>query len=606
MNDAVVVSQLDKIIQLLSKRPNSEAEPQRKKVTDDGKEQLVDTKPKEPREIVKKAIPVRVESYSTEGKKFWGDLFSKASSTKTDKVVAEKKEDGGGFFGKLLKILGGIAIAAVLIKYLLPFIKDKVFPFLIDMFKTVTGFITTYILPLLKPALKDIVEFLTKVLPKVVGEFFDAAADFFKDIWEYIGKEWPDEQKQITKIWKMITDFFDGIAALWEEIRTSWYMEWEFKFREAWESIVGLFKDVIEFITKSGPKLKKKINKTWNSIVCFFNGIAVLWEEIRTSWHMEWAFKFRDAWDSTVYVFKEILTFITDDWPEQKRKLLALFSRTWKWLNLKWTTDWEPALANLWNCSLVPFFKRIWKWLNLKWTAKWGPDLEEFWDKSVPKFFNNMWEKISPHITDLLIDGFIALVKKFFELAWEAVKYVTNPERMWGEGVGGVVGKLFDGYSSKDKKADSDNIKRLDRQVAQQTLNKQRIIDERETLTGASAINYRQGYDSKKGTPGYRVREDPIETVDKQVTDLALKKPLNLQEASIDLTSKKSLALQTTSVSQNAKIVELLATNNRILAELNRNNLQKPGNTTIVNAPKTTSLSYNTSSPQSSFRQGIA
>ena len=180
----------------------------------------------------------------------------------------------------------------------------------------------------------------------------------------------------------------------------------------------------------------------------------------------------------------------------------------------------------------------------------------------------------------------------FFKLAWEAAKLSVNPATLLKAVAGvvvtgaGVVGDAMVGATGLYEMSDEEKktAKETNRKLAELQLKRNNLL--------------KSPPDTKTPLPFNHEVDVPLDEVDV---------PLDYRsDERVDLTPKKSLALQTTSVSQNAKIVELLATNNRLLEELNRNNLQKPGNTTIVNAPKTTSLSYNTSSPQSSFRQGIA
>jgi len=528
MNDAVV-ARLDKVIQLLSKLPSSEAEPQRKKLSDDSKEQFAETKPKEPREIVKKVTSVRIESYSNEGKKFLSDLSNKASSTKTDKAVAEKKEDGGSFFGKLLKILGGIAIGAVLLKFLLPFIKDKVFPFLIDMFKTVTGFITKYITPLLGPALKSIVKFLTKTLPDVVGKFFKSAVCFFKGVWKSITDNWPKWKTNILKIWDGLVCFFKGV---WKSIADNW------------------------------PKWKTNILKIWGGLVCFFKGV---WKSITDNWP-EWKTDILKIWGGLVCFFKGVWKSITD---------------TWK-------TDIKPELVEFWKNNVAPFFECIWK-------------------EYVVEPIKNAFEKKKLQFEAMIGDIYISFIESLEDLAKGIVRSVI-PKFLHGRlGVERAGGKDQDEADKnmkrlmgidaarkaknggEDQAEANENIKRLKGILAAR---KDKKLEDQKLVPSPQPTDTANDFISRPGQPTQRF--DSTDDV------LGYK-----SDGPINFVSKESLALQKTSVTQNTRIIELLVGTNKLLVELGCSAMQKPGNTTIVNAPKTTSLSYSTSPLQSLFRQGV-
>jgi len=595
MNDAVV-ARLDKVIQLLSKLPSSEAEPQRKKLSDDSKEQFAETKPKEPREIVKKVTSVRIESYSNEGKKFLSDLSNKASSTKTDKAVAEKKEDGGSFFGKLLKILGGIAIGAVLLKFLLPFIKDKVFPFLIDMFKTVTGFITKYITPLLGPALKSIVKFLTKTLPDVVGKFFKSAVDFFKGVWKSIVDNWPEWKEKILKIWDGLVDFFKGVwksitdnwpkwkekilkiwdglvdffEGLWESIRTNWYMLWEPKLRALWnDTLVPFFEGVWKSITDNWPKWKEKILKIWGGLVCFFKGV----------------------WKS-----------ITDNWPEWKTNILKIwgglvcfFKGLWYSIQEEWEYIWEPQLRALWEDTLVPFFEGVWKSIKETWKKDIEPKLVEFWKNNAVPFFERIWkeyvvepiknafEKKKLQFEAMIGDIYISFIESLEDLAKGIVRSVI-PKFLREKLKLGVERADGEDQAEADK-----NMKRLEGILAAREAKK---LEDQKLVPSPQPTDTVNDFISRPGQPTQRF--DSTDDV------LGYK-----SDGPINFVSKESLALQKTSVTQNTRIIELLVGTNKLLVELGCSAMQKPSNTTIVNAPKTTSLSYSTSPLQSLFRQGV-
>ena len=514
MNDAVV-ARLDKVIQLLSKLPSSGAEPQRKKLSDDGKEQFAEAKPKEPREVVKKAIPVQIESYSNESKKFWNDLYSKASSTKTDKAVAEKKEDGGSFFGKLLKILGGIAIGAVLLKFLFPFIKDKVFPFLIDMFKTVTEFITKHITPLLGPALQGIVNFLTKTLPDVVGKFFKSAVDFFKGVWKSITDNWPKWKENILKIWDGLVDFFKG---LWDSIRENWYMIWEPELRALWN----------------------------DTLVPFFEKI---WKSIKDTWK-----------DDIEPVLKEF-------W---KGTLVPFFCRIWKSIKDTWKDDIQPALATFWKNTVVPFFERIWREYVIE-------PIQNAFAKKKLQFEAMVW-----NVVIIFIESLENLSKSFLRMLTPKIFYkllnIGDPK----PGEAATPKEIYEGRSIEADK----NIKRQTDILTAQELAPKLIPSPQPTDTVVKDFISRPGqptqrFDSTDDVLGYK------------------------SDGPINLISKESLALQKTSVTQNTRIIELLVGTNKLLVELGCSAMQKTGNTTIVNAPKTTSLSYSTSPLQSLFRQGV-
>ena len=436
MNDAVV-ARLDKVIQLLSKLPSSGAEPQRKKLSDDSKEQFAEAKPKEPREVVKKAIPVQIESYSNESKKFWNDLDSKASSTKTDKAVAEKKEDGGSFFGKLLKILGGIAIGAVLLKFLLPFIKDTVLPFFCRIWKSITEIYKTYIKPELETFWKD------SVVP------------FFCRIW-----------KSIQKTWK--TDIKPALATFWK-----------------------------------------------NAVVPFF-------------------------------------------------------CRIWKSIKDTWKADIKPALATFWKNAVVPFFECIWREYVIE-------PIQNAFAKKKLQFEAMVW-----NVVIIFIESLENLSKSFLRMLTPKIFYkllnIGDPK----PGEAATPKEIYEGRSIEADK----NIKRQTDILTAQELAPKLIPSPQPTDTVVNDFISRPGqptqrFDSTDDVLGYK------------------------SDGPINLISKESLALQKTSVTQNTRIIELLVGTNKLLVELGCSAMQKTGNTTIVNAPKTTSLSYSTSPLQSLFRQGV-
>ena len=533
MNDAVEIK-LDKIIQLLSKLSGSETEPQRKKVTTAGKEKDADKKAKEPREIVQRGMPVRIEGYSTDVRKFWNDLFSKFFGAKKEAVVAEKKEEGSGFFVKLLKILGGIALGAVLIKFLLPFIKDKVLPFLTDMFKSVTGFITKYITPLLGPALEGIVEFLTETLPDAVGEFFTSTVEYFSN--------------------------------LWDEITENWHMVWKPKLLAFWnDTLVPFFEKIWKSIVDNWPKWKEKILKIWDGLVDFFKG---LWESIRTNWYMEWEPKLRALWNDTlVPFFEKIWTTIKDTWEKDikpalieywNKTLVPFFCSIWKTIKDTWEKDIKPALIKYWNDTLVPFFKSILDWVTEKWVNDWQPALLNVLTRIFTFGFTDF---------DGIKKGLLKMENMFYSVILDTISLL--------EKVAKKIVSIIPQFLQKKLGINQEGTK------------EETPVGQPKEPAPANDFISRPGqptqrFDSTDDVLGYK------------------------SDGPINFISKEALALQKTSITQNTKIIELLACSNKLLTELGRNALQKPGTTTIVNAPKTTSLSYNTAPLQSSFRQSIA
>lgn len=229
--------------------------------------------------------------------------------------------------------------------------------------------------------------------------------NFFSDLWKNIQKIWKKvtswfDKKVISPIVDKWEDFRDGVTTIvsdvrdkvqtiWEKV-SSWFDEKVIQpIVKLWNNLRKVFSPVVQWFSELFGSVKQTLSDHFYNIGVIATGC---WEVIKTAWAMASEF-FSDLWDG-------IKTYATGVWDGIKAGV------TTAWVGIK--TKWEPA---------GEFFSGLWEGIKVGATAAWN---------GVTSFGTDAWEGVKT-VWGIARDFFSGLWDGLVDKAgsaWEGVKTV--------------------------------------------------------------------------------------------------------------------------------------------------------------------------------------